>query len=76
MVLADLMAIVVVAASVVLADEVADQVAVLAEDAELFLPYFDMMYYGRDGASGTADSVRSAGVDMEMLQTSVFAGQE
>ena len=50
--------------------------AVLAEDAELFLPYFDMMYYGRDGACGTADSVRSAGVDMEMLQTSVFAGQE
>lgn len=39
--------------------------AVLAEDAVLFMDYFDKMYYGRD-----------TGVDMAKLQTTVFAGQE
>ena len=39
--------------------------AVLAEDAELFMDFFDRMYYGRD-----------TGVDVNALKTTVFAGQE
>jgi hypothetical protein len=52
--------------------------AVLAEDAELFLPYFDMMY-GRRGSAGDAACGAGAcgeGIDVQALQTSVFAGQE
>lgn len=39
--------------------------AVLEEDAALFIQYFDQTYYGLD-----------AGVKMEELKTTVFAGQE
>ncbi len=39
--------------------------AVIKEDAELLIRYFDHMYYGRD-----------TGIDMKELKTTVFAGQE
>ena len=39
--------------------------AVLREDAELFIPYFDHMYYGTD-----------TGIKIEDIKSTVFAGQE